>query len=95
MPTFANMLTCYYLAACLFTLLLFFLDKRAAKAKSWRVPERTLLLFCAAGGALGGWIGMMLFRHKTKHRKFTGTVPVFLLLHAALVVLLWCTGLIS
>ena len=44
-------------------------DKRRAQKKQWRIPERTLLLLGAAGGALGEFIAMLCLRHKTKHLK--------------------------
>lgn len=78
--------TIYYLAAGLFllanliTFILFGLDKRKARKGRWRVPELTLLLWCFFGGALGGWLGMSTFRHKTQHWKFRILVPLFLLL---------------
>ena len=59
-------------------------DKQRAIKKQWRTPERTLLLACACFGALGGWLGMQVFRHKTKHPKFTITVPVLLVVQIAL-----------
>ena len=59
-------------------------DKRKAVKGAWRTPERSLLLACACFGALGGFIGMRVFRHKTKHPKFTITVPVLLIAQIAL-----------
>ena len=50
------------------TFIVYGLDKHAAKTKSWRTPERRLLLFGFVGGALGGLLGMVIFHHKT--RKF-------------------------
>lgn len=42
------------------------IDKLKARAGKWRIPERTLFLLAAMGGALGGMLGMLAFRHKTK-----------------------------
>ena len=46
------------------------IDKLKAKHKSWRISEKTLLWLGGLGGALGGLIGMNVWRHKTKHRYF-------------------------
>ena len=59
------------------------LDKHYAKAKKWRTPEAHLILVAALYGAVGAFLGMKLFRHKTKHAKFTITVPIFLILQIA------------
>jgi uncharacterized membrane protein YsdA (DUF1294 family) len=42
-----------------------------------RIPEKTLLMMSAIGGAGGTLIGMIFFRHKTKHKNFKSIVPVF------------------
>ena len=59
-------------------------DKWKAKRGAWRVSEKALLLSCALFGALGGVAGMRVFRHKTRHAKFTVTVPALMLLQLAL-----------
>lgn len=59
-------------------------DKRRARKKQWRIPERTLLAIAFLGGSLGSWLGMYLFRHKTKHPRFTVEIPMMLVLHAVL-----------
>ena len=69
-------------------LVLMYLDKQYSRKKMWRIPERTLMTVAALGGSLGSLVGMYLFRHKTKHRKFTVGVPLFLILHLALLALL-------
>ena len=54
-------------------LLLFVLmysDKKRARKRKYRVPEKYLLILGLIGGGLGGILGMQLFRHKTKHRYF-------------------------
>ena len=65
------------------------IDKCKAQKGKWRIPESTLLLLAFFGGAPGALMGMRAFRHKTKHRKFKILVPLFLVLHIALLVYLW------
>ena len=55
------------------------IDKRAARHGKRRIPEKTLLLLAALFGAAGSLSAMLLFRHKTKKKKFTILVPLFLL----------------
>ena len=50
-------------------------DKRRAMCGGWRISEKTLLLLAAAGGGAGAFLGMQIFRHKTRHLKFTLGVP--------------------
>ena len=63
-------------------------DKIKAKKNLWRIPEATLLILAAIGGSLGAYAGMQLFRHKTKHLKFSLGIPVLLAIHV-IVLVLW------
>ena len=58
------------------------IDKRNARQNLWRVPERRLFFLACIGGSLGSLLGMRLFRHKTKHTKFTLGVPCILAIQA-------------
>ena len=69
-------------------ILLMLADKVKAKKKAWRIPERTLLFTAAIGGSLGAFLGMQLFRHKTKHLRFALGIPVMLAAHILIMVLL-------
>ena len=51
-------------------------DKRLSKTRKRRVPEATLFLLALLGGALGGVLGMQIFRHKTQHLKFVIGFPL-------------------
>ncbi len=61
---------------------LFVTDKSVARhqsksdGKRQRVSEKKLFRVCFWGGAAGGLIGMNMFHHKTKKRKFTIGIPI-------------------
>lgn len=60
-------------------------DKRRAQSKRRdRIPEKTLFLIAAIGGALGVLIGMYRKRHKTRHASFRLGIPLLLFLNAVL-----------
>ena len=82
-----KILLIYLLAVNLAGYLAMGADKKRARENRWRIPERTLLLLAAAGGSAGVAMGMLSFRHKTRHWKFILGVPAILLIQAAL--LLW------
>ena len=82
-------------AVNLFAFVLYGIDKLKAKRGAWRIPEATLLLVAFLGGSLGAFLGMELFRHKTKHAKFKVLVPLFLVLHIALAVYMFKAGLLT
>lgn len=63
----------------LLSFIVFGFDKHlAVKSKGRRVSEAVLITLTALGGALGSLLAMLTFRHKTRHAKFTVTVPVCL-----------------
>lgn len=75
----------YYLCiinALAFTFML--LDKHQAKKHRRRIPERTLLGTAALGGSAGAWLGMLLFRHKTRHKKFVYGLPAMFMVQVLL-----------
>ena len=59
-------------------------DKRAAVKSRRRERESTLFALAFIGGALGIWVSMLIFRHKTKKLKFTLVMPIFVLVNALL-----------
>ena len=56
------------------------IDKSKAKRNAWRIPEKTLLMIAFFGGGAGVWLGMEVFRHKTKHLQFKLGVPIICLI---------------
>ena len=52
------------------TFFMYGVDKFKAQRGKWRISEKTLLISSFIGGAVGGFLAMQLFRHKTKHWYF-------------------------
>jgi uncharacterized membrane protein YsdA (DUF1294 family) len=63
-------------------------DKHQAKSGAERVPERTLHLCSLVGGFLGGWLGRMIFRHKTQKPIFAVILMAATVIHVAVLFLL-------
>ena len=66
-------------------LLIMLLDKKKARRDAWRIPEKNLIGVALLGGSIGVLAGMYLFRHKTKHPRFSIGLPVLLILQFSLV----------
>lgn len=60
------------------------IDKKRAQKRCWRIPEKTLFAMAILGGGLGTWLGMYMFRHKTKHNYFVRIVSVLMVIQLAL-----------
>ena len=78
---FWHFVTIYYCFINALSIACFGLDKKKAEAGKWRVPERTLISLALIGGGIGALLGMLIFHHKTRKRKFRVFVPLWLLLH--------------
>ena len=60
----------YLIIINIISLFLYYLDKRRAIKRRYRISEKVLIMFDVLGGCYGCLFGMYLFRHKTKHFKF-------------------------
>ena len=79
----------YLVAVNLVTFTVYGADKAKARRGAWRVPEKTLFLLPLLGGSVGALLGMLVFRHKTKHWYFVWGIPLILLAQIALAVWLY------
>lgn len=61
-------------------------DKHCAVINRRRVSEMMLLSLAFEGGALGAFLAMHGFRHKTKHKKFQICIPLFLAIQIVLLI---------
>ena len=73
----------FFVIMSIVAFIMYFIDKRKAIKKKWRIPEATLLTVSFLGGSFGAFAAMKAFRHKTQHAKFYITVPIMLILHIA------------
>ncbi|WP_394119696.1 DUF1294 domain-containing protein [Planococcus donghaensis] len=62
-------------------------DKHQAQRRGQRIPEKNLWAVAIFGGGIGAYLGMMAFRHKTKHTNFRIGFLVLAMLDIA--ILIW------
>lgn len=63
------------------TFLLYWSDKRKARADQWRIPENVLHALEFAGGWPGALLAQQVFRHKTRKVSFQLVFWLIVLLH--------------
>ena len=73
-----HVITAYLILINAVALILMLVDKQKARKGAWRIPEATLMGVAIMGGSIGAIAGMYLFRHKTRHLKFTLGLPLIL-----------------
>ncbi len=78
----------YLAAISLVTFACYGIDKYRSIKGKWRISEKALLGLSVLGGAFGGFLGMKLFRHKTKHNYFWVVNYLGIGLHTALLVII-------
>jgi len=62
------------------TFIVYGVDKWRAAHNRWRIPEATLLGLAVIGGSVGALLGMKVWHHKTRHRKFVFGLPAILVI---------------
>lgn len=75
----------YLVVINLVAIILIYIDKQKAKKHQWRISEDTLIGVSIIGGGIGALWGMHVFRHKTKHAKFTIGIPLIIAIQALLI----------
>lgn len=68
----------YLLAINAYAIFIMYSDKKKARKSYWRVSEEKLFFIALIFGSAGILAGMKLFRHKTRHFKFTFGIPAIL-----------------
>jgi len=81
-PVFlAVVFTAFIMAINLMGFMLMGFDKRQAKKTSQRTPERRFMWLAFLGGAVGVYLGMRTFRHKTRNKQFSIGLPLLILIN--------------
>lgn len=75
-----NIIYVYIIIINLIGFIIMAVDKRAAIKRKWRISEKQLFFIGIIGGALGIYISMYTFRHKTKHWYFKIGMPIIIAL---------------
>ena len=76
----------YLVLLNIFTLIIMGFDKRQATSISKRIPEKTILFLCLLFGSFGVYVGVLLFRHKTKKKRFVYGLPPLMLLQSVVII---------
>lgn len=84
----------YYAVLNILVAVLYLVDKIKAIGCRWRIPEKMLLLPAVFGGAFGGLVGMLVFRHKTQQSNFWAINGIFAAIHLVILYLLTKNDLI-
>ena len=77
----------YLVVINLIAFVLYGIDKKRAIRNEHRIRESVLLWIARLGGAIGSWLGIKSFHHKTKHTKFRVIVPLWMIIWIVAVVL--------
>lgn len=57
-------------------------DKYKARKRLWRIPEKIFFIMSVLGGCPGVYLGLLLFRHKTRHWYFMWGIPAIFAVQA-------------
>jgi len=79
---------CYLVFMDIVSFFLFGSDKKKAQKGADRTKEKTLLMSAVYGGAIGAFIGRIIFHHKTDKKYFSVTIVLSLLLQLAVLAIL-------
>ena len=69
------------------TFIMYGIDKWKAKRSKWRIREAALLGLAVLGGSIGAWLGMKVWHHKTKHKKFKYGIPLIFVAQIVIILL--------
>ncbi|SDM75781.1 Uncharacterized membrane protein YsdA, DUF1294 family [Psychrobacillus sp. OK028] len=80
-----NVLLMFILIMSIIAFVVMGYDKSQARKQGQRISEKTLWTLAIVGGGIGAYIGMQMFRHKTKHTNFRVGFLMLMILYAFLI----------
>ena len=86
MPPLPIIAASYLIIVNLIAFILYGIDKIRSIRNEYRISESVLLWMARLGGGIGCWLGIKMFRHKTKHAKFRMVVPLWTFVWMAAIV---------
>ena len=78
----------YFIGINIFTFIVYGIDKWKSKQSGWRISEASLLMLAIIGGSIGALLGMNVWHHKTRHKKFRFGLPLILFAQILLIFLI-------
>jgi len=85
-------LAIYYVGINLLLFIMMGVDKRKAVRNRFRIPERSLFAAAFLGGGFGGFVGMQIFRHKSRKPLFWFVYGLGVAGHAVFLAWLYMKG---
>lgn len=76
----------YFAVLSLLAFFMMRIDKKQSQRRGQRISEKNLWSVAIFGGGIGAYLGMMMFRHKTKHTNFRVGFLMLAVIDAALLV---------
>ena len=72
-----------------------YIDKNKAKKGKYRISEKAIFITALLLGAIGVYIGMYKFRHKTKHTLFTVGIPICIIINLFSIYLIFSRNILN
>ena len=76
-----NNIIYYIIGINILSFILMGIDKYKAINNNWRISENTLIGISLIGGSIGTLLGMIIFHHKTRKKRFLIGIPLCLIIN--------------
>ena len=76
-----NNIIYYIIGINIVSFILMGIDKYKAIKNNWRISENTLIGISLIGGSIGTLLGMIIFHHKTRKKRFLIGIPLCLIIN--------------